>query len=205
MSYAARSGKSASQLGAEFGKRPGEKHDYLEKDRAYRSEDDVFEHFTEEQRDAMFGVPPATVWETLESLGKWPAKTAVLSCGDVFSESIIAAYRKACLTRWTMELYNRIIPANADFVRSCVRLHDDDNLLDEQRWAKIQGLRQRLMRDETERKAVFTQVREAIDRRDYAETSRLQLEMSQLIQELRSLYQSYRRNILPDRAPRQIG
>jgi glutamine synthetase len=131
MSYAARSGKSASQLQAEFGKKADEGHDYLETGRAYRSEEDVFEHFTEEERRRMFGVPPATVWETLENLAKWPAKTAALACDDVFSPAIITAYRKACLTRWTMELYNRIIPANADFVRSCVRQHDDENVLDE--------------------------------------------------------------------------
>ena len=33
------------------------------KDREYRSEDDVFEDFSEEERSRLFGKPPATVWE----------------------------------------------------------------------------------------------------------------------------------------------
>ena len=200
MEYAARSGKSAKDLEREFSKAPGEPNPYLETERAYRSEEDVFEHFSEEQRARLFGVPPATVWEAMENLRRYTDKTAVLSCDEVFSREIIEAYQKACLTRWTMEVYNRIIPNNADFVRSCVQLHEDGDGLDADRWDAIQGLRRQLMRDERERNSVFTRIREAIDQKDYAATSQLQLEMANLVQQLRRGYQVYRRNILPDRA-----
>jgi len=202
MSYAAQSGKSARALEAEFSKRPGEDHPYLEKERAYRSEEDVFEHFSEEERRRMFGAPPATVWETLENLKRYPEKTAVLACDDVFSTEIVEAYRRACLIRWTMEIYNRIIPTNAELVRSCVPLHEDGEESDQRRWQQIQDLRIRLMRDEGDRKALFNQIREAIDRKDYPATSELQLEMNRGIEELRKRYQAYRRNILPTRAPK---
>jgi len=200
MTYATQSGKSAQQLEAEFSKRPGEDHPYLEKERAYRSEEDVFEHFSEEERRRIFGVPPATVWETLENLRRQPEKTAVLTCDDVFSPEIIEAYQKACLTLWIMEIYNRIIPTNAEFVRSCVQLHEDGNQADQRRWEQIQTARRELLRDESDRKALFTQIREAIDRKDYPATSKLQLEMARRMEELRKLYQTYRRNILPTRA-----
>ncbi len=200
MEYAARSGKSAKDLEREFSKAPGEPNPYLETERAYRSEEDVFEHFSEEQRARLFGVPPATVWEAMENLRRYTDKTAVLGCDEVFSREIIEAYQKACLTRWTMEVYNRIIPNNADFVRSCVQLHEDGDGLDADRWEAIQGLRRQLMRDERERNSVFTRIREAIDQKDYAATSQLQLEMANLVQQLRRGYQVYRRNILPDRA-----
>ncbi len=200
MTYAARSGKSAKQLEAEFSKRPGEDHPYLEKERAYRSEEDVFEHFTEEERRRIFGVPPATVWETLENLTRLPQKAAVLACDGVFTPEIVEAYRRACLTRWTMEIYNRIIPTNAEFVRSCVQLHEDDNQADQRRWEQIQTARRELLRDERDRKALFTLIREAIDRKDYPTTSELQLEMNRCVEDLRKRYQAYRRNILPTRA-----
>ncbi|HXK60397.1 MAG TPA: glutamine synthetase, partial [Acidobacteriota bacterium] len=199
MTYAAGSGKSAKQLEAEFSKRPGEPHPYLETHRAYRSEDDVFEHFSAQQRQELFGCPPATVWEALEHLTRYPEKTAVLTCDGVFAPEIIEAYRRACLTRWALEIYNRIIPSNAEFVRSCVQLHEDGNELDEERWNEIQKLRTRLLRDESHQKAVFTQIREAIDRKDYETTSHLQQEMARLMEELRVRYQQYRRNILPVR------
>jgi glutamine synthetase len=199
MGYAARSGRSGTELEEDFSKAPGAEHPYLEQERAYRSEHDVFEHFGDEERSRLFGAPPATVWETVENLERYPGKTAVLTCDGVFTPAIIEAYRRACLTRWAMELYNRILPDNSDFVRSCVRLHDDANELDEQRWARIQSLRQHLLRDEIDRKSIFTEIREAIDRKDYARTSAVQQEMGLQMQELRSLYRSYRRNILPER------
>jgi glutamine synthetase len=40
------SGLSSSELQAGFFKRPGEKHPYLAQERAYRSEEDVFEHYS---------------------------------------------------------------------------------------------------------------------------------------------------------------
>jgi glutamine synthetase len=197
MEHAAASGKSSQQLEAAFCKAPGMEHPYLEKERAYRTESDVFEHYTEAQRQTLFGKPPATVWETLENLDKYPHKTAVLAQDGVFTQPILDSYKKATLTRWTAELYNRIIPANAEFVRACVRLHHADNELDEQRWIKIQTLRQRSARDEVKDKSVFTAIREAIDRQEYRRASELQLRMVRMMQELRQLYQEYRRNILP--------
>ena len=57
----------------------GEAAAYLETERAYRSEEDVFEAYTQEERDRLFGIPPATVWETLANLERYPEKTAVLT------------------------------------------------------------------------------------------------------------------------------
>src|SRR3712207_8748579 len=45
-----------SQLVAELSKEVGESADYLDTNRAYRSEKDVFEDFTQEERNQMFGV-----------------------------------------------------------------------------------------------------------------------------------------------------
>jgi glutamine synthetase len=65
MSYAAGSGKSASELQNSLCKSAGVPDTYLEAERAYRSEEDVFEHFTEAERQRLFGVPPANVWQTM--------------------------------------------------------------------------------------------------------------------------------------------
>ena len=79
--WAARSGRTAEQLQADFSKKRGEEHPYLEKDRAYRSEEDVFEHFASEERDALFGRPPATVWETLRNLAIVMLLAGLVVCG----------------------------------------------------------------------------------------------------------------------------
>lgn len=60
--------KTTAELLAEISKDVGDDAGYLEKDRAYRAEDDVFEDYTEEERHQRFGVHPATVWENFSNL-----------------------------------------------------------------------------------------------------------------------------------------
>ena len=194
MAWAAASGKPAKVLEADFSKKAGQSHPYLEKDRAYRSEEDVFEHFGQEERDRLFGRPPATVWETITNLDQFPAKTAVLQSDGVFTGEVLDSYRKAMLTRWNMELSNRIIPENAKTVRACVRL-EGENRLDASRWERIQALKEELARDDVDRKSVFTRIREAVAAGEPAAASKLQLEMAGSMKELTGLYQLYRRNI----------
>jgi len=194
MSWAVSSGKSAKELEADFSKKPGKAHPYLEKSRAYRSEDDVFEHFGAEERDRIFGKPPATVWETMANLDKYPEKTEVLKAEDVFSPEVLDSYRKATLLRWTMELCNRIIPDNAKVLRACTRL-TGENKLDAERWTRIQELKDELARDEVDRKSLFTRIREAVAAEEHAAVSELQIEMAGKMNELAGLYRLYRSNI----------
>jgi glutamine synthetase len=194
MTWAASSGKTAGEIEKDFDKAAGVPHPYLEKERAYRSEEDVFEHFTDADREKYFGKPPATVWETIENLGRYPEKLKVLSADGVFSAKILDSYRQATLTRWTMELVNRIIPENARFIRTCTRL-EGENALDADRWARIHELAQELMRDDVGRLSVFTRIREAVERKDLKAASELQTSLAAKMKELVQLYQLYRRNL----------
>jgi glutamine synthetase len=193
-----KAGKNAKELETDFSKGVGEEKFYLEKDRAYRSEDDVFEHYTEEERNTFFGKPPATVWENMVGFHNYPDKKSVLLQGDVFTEKIINSYRVASLSQWATELTQRLIPDNMDFVRSCKKLHGSENVsdLDVVNWEKINQLRNNLMKDSLSKKSLFTQIREAVEAEDYDTASSLQLEMSQTIGTLKNLYAVYRRNLI---------
>jgi glutamine synthetase len=194
MAWAAGSRKNAKELEADFSKKPGVAHEYLEAERAYRSEEDVFEHYDDRQREKLFGRPPATVWETLENLARSGDKAKVLSEDGVFTPAMIESYRRATLTRWTMELSNRVIPDNAVVVRGCMRL-EGENALDRQRWEAIQALKDQLARDDVGRQSLFTRIRAGAAVQDYPAISALQVEMAGKMQELRALYATYRRNI----------
>lgn len=196
MAWAARSGQSTAELQAGLFKAPGTAHPYLERERAYRSEENVFEHYDERERVRLFGRPPATVWETLANIDAHPGKTAVLSADGVFTPEIIASYREAALLRWTMELSSRIVPDNARIVHGCVRLQGE-NRLDKERWQRIEALRQELARDDVGVKSLFTRVREAVAAGEHAALSALQIEMAAKMAELTGLYRLYRRNIEP--------
>lgn len=196
--YALASGKSSKELEKEFCKEPGTESEYLEKDRAYRSEEDVFEYYSEEERERLFGKPPATVWENLINLKKYPQKTAVLSDGDVFEKDILESYGKSILIQWMMELCERIILENMQIVRECVKCHKhgSHNDYDEERWNAIDSLRHYLMKDSQKDRSLFTRIREAMNEKDYEMVSALQLEMSSKVSLLSKLYAEYKRNLM---------
>lgn len=196
--YAIENRLSSKDLEKEFSKAAGEEANYLAKDRAYRSEHDVFEDYTEEERNRIFSKPPATVWENLQGFVKYPEKKGILFKGNTFDEAILNAFRLGALDQWTQEILGRIIPNNANIVRSCKKLHEGHNVtdLDVVNWEKINALRVYLMKDSLERKSLFSHIREAIETKDYDKASDLLIEMSEKITMLKGLYLEYKRNLL---------
>lgn len=189
--------KNEKELECELLKETGTPGFYLEKDRAYRSEMDVFEHFSSEERDRLFGKPPATVWENMRNLEIYPDKRDVLINGGVFTEDIIKSFKAANIAKWETELHSRIIQLNTEIVRECTKIHVNETStdIDEERWDRINSLRMYLMKDSKAQRSLFTNIREAIDNKDYELASKLQQEMSEKITELRELYLIYKRNL----------
>ena len=200
ISYAAANKMTSKQLETEFSKEAGEEAPYLEKDRAYRSEHDVFEDYTEQERNEMFAKPPATVWENVSAFDRFTQKKAVLYSGDVFSPEIVKSYQIATLDQWITELLGRIIPNNMEIVRNCKKLHLADSAtdIDVVNWEKVNSLRNSLMKDSLEYKSIFTQIKEAIEIGNYNLASELQLKMGEKISYLKNLYINYRKNLLEE-------
>ncbi|MBP2632134.1 MAG: glutamine synthetase catalytic region [Firmicutes bacterium] len=190
-------GKTTDELLAELSKEAGQEGFYLEKDRAYRSEEDVFEDYTEEERSSLFGMHPATVWENMTAMETHPDKKAVLTAGGALRTEIIDAFVAGALLRWKTELLSRIMPENLSIVRSCKEFEADYTTdQDCYMWNKVNELRCYLAKDSLEEKCLFTLLTEALEEEDYATASGLQVEMYDKIQELKALYAAYKKNII---------
>ena len=188
---------STAECLAELSKDAGTEGFYLEKDRAYRSEKDVFEDYTEEERNRLFGAPPATVWENMQNFENYPEKTAVITSSSALREQIIDAFRAGALLRWKTELIARIIPENCDIVRRAKEIKTEFVTdLDSYNWNKINGIRSYLAKDSIDEKSLFTLLINALNDGDYATASGLQVEMYDKIEELKSLYDSYKKNMI---------
>ncbi|SEH26582.1 glutamine synthetase [Selenomonas sp. KH1T6] len=188
---------TTEELLKELSKNAGEEGFYLEKDRAYRSEEDVFEDYTDEERDRLFGAPPATVWENMQNFDNYPEKKAVITAGGALRDQIINAFRAGALLRWKTELVARIIPENRDIVRKAREIESDwvtDQ--DAYNWNKIAILRNYLAKDSIDEKSLFTLLINALNEKDYATASGLQVEMYDKMEELKALYDSYSKNML---------
>lgn len=192
------SGKTLADMEKEISKKAGEEGFYLDTDRQYRTENDVFEDFSAEERAKLFGRPPATVWENLRAFKEYPEKVAVLTQGGIMKEEYIESFMQGALIRWKTELLNRLIPENYQAVIDMKRLHNQDTCTDCDlaKWHRIQLLRAKLAKDSFEEKSIFTGIRNAIANNDYDTASNLKIEMAQAVEELKVLYHDYKQNII---------
>lgn len=192
------SGKDLKALEKEISKKAGEEGFYLDTDRQYRTEEDVFEDFTAEERSKLFGEPPATVWENLCAFEKYPEKVAVLTQGNILKKEYIDSFMQGALIRWKTELLTRLIPENYQAVIDMKRLHNQETCTDCDlaMWRKIQNLRAKLAKDSFEEKSIFTAIRRAVAEGDYDTVSKLKVEMGATMEELKTLYHDYKQNII---------
>ncbi len=190
--------KTLAELEKEISKKAGEEGFYLDTDRQYRTEDDVFEDFTAEERSRLFGEPPATVWENVCALKKYPEKVAVLTQGNILKQEYIDSFMQGVLTRWKTELLSRLIPEIYQTVIDMKRLHTQDTCTDCDLalWHKIQLLRSKLAKDSFEEKSIITGIRHAVHDGDYDTAARLKTEMCDIMEELKLLYHDYKQNII---------
>ncbi|EGO62426.1 glutamine synthetase [Acetonema longum] len=193
-------GRTTKELDAELSKDAGTPGFYLEKDRAYRSEHDVFDDYGAEERDRLFGKPPATVWQNMQAIGTYPEKVKVLIAGNAFRKELIDAFVAGALLRWKIELNNRIIGENLDVVRACQCLHSSASAsdIDEEIWARINDLRFYLAKDKKDQRCLFSRIKAALAAGEFEQASDMQIEMAEKVGQLKVLYAEYKKNIIDD-------
>jgi glutamine synthetase len=190
-------GKTPKELEKSISKEYGEEDFYLETNRIYRSELDVFEEYTQEERDKYFGEVPETVWENLCAFDQFPEKLEIFKRDDVMKTITLESYHAAILSQWVTELHNRIVPNTMDLVRQCVKCHDDNDCVDYDwsYWGKINAIRNYLGRDTMDDLCLLTRIVRALDNGDYQTASDLQLEMQDKVKQLTDLYIIYKKNL----------
>lgn len=191
-------GMDCEILEKEISKKYGEDAVYLEKFREYRSENDVFEYYTQEERDKLYGKAPATVWENISAFAFNKIKQQILKKGDVFTDELINSFRISTTEKWKNELKGRIIHDNIMILKTFVKLHSESDHatdLDVVNWERIVYLKTKLMKDSMTKKCIFTKIKTAISQGDYDNASDLQIQMNEKMSEIRSLYIEYKNNI----------
>ncbi|MBT9149952.1 MAG: Glutamine synthetase [candidate division WS2 bacterium] len=172
---------------------------YLEKNRGYRTELNVYDDFTQQERESFFGESLRTVWEVVQVFEKaFMDNPALLLEGELFTSETINSFKRGILSRWQTEIIGRIIPTNIELIRGCKYLNhtEETSDLDSLFWEKIDKKRRHLMKDSSKEKSLFTRLKEAVESENYQEISNLQIEMIEEMLELRALYSLYKKNIL---------
>ena len=190
--------KTPEELEKSVSKEYGKSDFYLEKNRVYRVENDIFVDYTAEEREKLFGRSPATVWESLKLFDENPEKTKLLFEDGVMDSRDLESFKAATLRLWEAEQVGRIIPKMRDICHNAVQLHyieDGSTDVDELRWRKIDKLRRSLAQDSARKKSLLTKLEIAFENKEYEEASKMQLEAAEKIAELEAMYSEYKRNL----------
>lgn len=189
---------SVDELHNNLIKPSGQEKFYLEKDREYVSEKNIYEEYSTEEREKLFGIHPSTVYENMISFSRYPEKTKVLTKNNVMSETIINSFVSASFTRWITELLNRHIPECIEYVRNCKQIHNVNEAtdLDICRWNKINDLRHYLIKDTMNEKSLISRIKSAAMNKDFEELSRLQILFNKTLGELKDEYNAYKKNLI---------
>ncbi len=190
-------GKTPEELEKSISKEYGEEDFYLDKDRMYRSERDVFDEYTEEERDRYFGRAPRTVWENIQAFDLYPEKLAIFQRDNVMTTTTLASYREAVISQWETELRNRIIPDTMNTLRRCRKAHTEGESVDYDRrsWEKISKLRDYLGRNTVAETCLLTRIVNALREKDYETASDLLVEMQTKTEQLIRMYLMYKKNL----------
>lgn len=160
---------------------------YFQKDKIYREEKDIFESYTEKERDKYFGKSPRTVYENISNL---QSENII---GTVLDQEIINSHIDLSITNWILDLSQRIIPENRQFIRSCVK-RNYNNDYDNETWEKIQALKEELAKDKKVEKSIITKIIESAHEKNFEQVSNLQIKMNSKMEELKQLYTGYINN-----------
>ena len=189
--------KSSKDLEKSISKKYGEEDFYLETKREYRSEEEVFKYYSDEERIKLFGKAPSTVWENLKNFEAHPEKKKVISLDGIIDDLTIASYEKYIATQWATEFHSRVIPNYIEYVRSCKKLHNEDaTKFDLENWMAVEKQKKLLAKDSKEEKSLLSRAREALVNEAFDEASDLEIRLEKEIEELRKLYSNYKRNLL---------
>ncbi len=195
---ALKANKTPSDLEKSISKKSGEEDFYLETDREYRSEHNVFEFYSEDERNKLFGKAPSTVWENLQAFEKYADRLKIFHEGGVMPPIVIESYIAQTISQWKNELHDRIIPNTMNYIRECKKRHDDNDFSDYdiKLWLAIDKLRHEIGKDSIGEKALLSRAKDALDNEEYELASQLQLEIQEKVKILANMYTTYKKNLM---------
>lgn len=192
--YAVANNKTEGELLKEICKKKNECYGYLEKDRIYRSEENVFEYYTKEEREELFGKSPKTIWENVKQLEN-TEKIEVLKNGNIFTDLIIKSFRKTVLEKWRLVVCKRKIKEYFNEIREYKMLKSIDEY-DNKIWQIIDQKRRYIYKTTENQESLFNRIHKAFESKKWEEASSLVIELEEKMEELRELYSGYKKNII---------
>lgn len=192
--YAIRNNKTEEILLQEICKKQNEYYGYLDRDRVYRSEEDVFEYYTKEEREKLFGKSPRTVWENINNLNN-KEQLEVLKYGNILTDSIIKSFARTALKKWRLMVCKRKIKEYFNEI-SLLKKKESTDEKDNDDWKLIDEKRRYIYKTTDDQESLFDKIYNAFEKEEWEKASDLVIDLEESMEELRGLYSKYNKNII---------
>ena len=188
--------KNSDELLTEISKSHGEFYGYLDKDREYRSELDVFEAYSEEERNRLYGKAPKNVYENMLNMEN-ADKMQFISENPDF-KYILDSYKSAVLQQWHIDTISRYL---TDVKNECKNIlnamnkqsfdikHNKANEIK----CDIENKVKNLFSNENANYDNVMQLIEAAETHNYKGMSEAKIKIDITIEEIRKLYSKYKK------------
>ena len=188
--------KNSDELLTEISKSHGEFYGYLDKDREYRSELDVFEAYSEEERNRLYGKAPKNVYENMLNMEN-ADKMQFISENPDF-KYILDSYKSAVLPQWHIDTISRYL---TDVKNECKNIlnamnkqsfdikHNKANEIK----CDIENKVKNLFSNENANYDNVMQLIEAAEAHNYKGMSEAKIKIDITIEEIRKLYSKYKK------------
>ena len=192
--YAIKNNKTEQDLYKEICKKQNEYYGYLDKDRIYRSEEDVFEYYTKEEREKLFGKSPRTVWENINNLNN-KKQVEVLKNGNILTELMIKSFSKTALEKWRLMICKRKIKEYFNEISLWKKKESKDEK-DNNDWQLIENKKRYIYKTIDSQESLFSKIYDAFENDEWEKASDLVIDLEEKMEELRTLYSKYSKNII---------
>ena len=190
MKYSAE--KPVAELNKEILKKSGESSAYLLKERQYVSEENIFDYFTQDERDKLFGKTPKTVWEIITAL----KENLPIYKNTPFRPEILNSYYLSSLRKWLIEIKEKEFNYMRLEIVNMFRYTEKENSLDRSNWAEVQKLINEIAKDDEKKPSMMSLVEKEMEKEDFGKVSEKFFELKQKYAVLQKNYRNYRKNII---------
>ncbi len=178
--------KKESELLKEISKDFEENKGYLYKNRIYRSEDNIFEKYKDDERDKLFGKSPKTVYENIINLDK--EKTKILLTQDVFTRQILNSFKMSSFDRYLMEIEHRLIPEYKKELKSLMNKLKLNSKLSALNYILLSDIYSLIFIDNLSNLSLSSRLILAVKDKNYEEISSLHIKLLNEIELFKNIY-----------------
>lgn len=179
----------------EVSKACGEEAVYLDKDRAYRSEENIFSYYSPEELEKNFGKAPRNVFENMKGLSSNNEKLSILTQADVFTDEIINSYKTSVITTWKALILSKTIKKYINELKGIEKI-ETDNEYDKKVWEDILVIKKKIYQTTMSEQSLIERVEEALKNDRLEEASSLSIQLESEVQKIKLMYKIYKKNII---------